>query len=168
VIPHAPFEFRPAGATLSAESIFTGGKRVAVEAFTEEWSRLCCERLNARESYREAAADWEDAVVLAMAADAAHGIPDDRAVYLDLRHGQCRGTRAASSEDRASAPIVLHAPAGAWRQMLEGGMDPVTAVMQGKLRLERGSLFVLARYAAAAREMLAAAAEVGGTFPRAS
>jgi hypothetical protein len=37
--------------------------------------------------------------------------------------------------------------------------------MQGKLRLVRGGLFTVARYAGAAREMIAAAAEVGGTFP---
>jgi putative sterol carrier protein len=137
------------------------------EVFTAEWSRRCCERLNARPAYRTAAADWTDAVVLSMAADPALGIPEDRAVYLDLYHGECRGTRLASGEDLATAPIVLRADASAWRRMLEERLDPVTLVMQGKLRLERGSLFVLARYAAAAREMLAAAAEAGGVFPAA-
>ena len=142
--------------------------RLAAEVFTEEWSRLCCERLNARANYRVAAAEWTDAVVLCMAADPAHGIHADRAVYLDLHRGECRGTRAASEVDLTSAPIVLRAPAAAWRLMLETGADPVTMVMQGRLRLERGSLFVLARYAAAAREMLAAAAEAGGVFPEAA
>jgi putative sterol carrier protein len=138
---------------------------LTLEVFTEEWSRRCCERLNERPAYRQAAADWTDAVVLSMAADPAHGIAEDRAVYLDLAHGECRGTRVASAEDRSSAPIVLRADAAAWRQMLEGGQDPVSMVVQGRLKLERGSLFVLARYAAAAREMLSAAAEAGGVFP---
>jgi putative sterol carrier protein len=138
---------------------------LAAEVFTEEWSRRCCERLNASERYQQAAADWTDAVVLAMTADPSHGIPHDRAVYLDLHQGRCRGTRAATAEDEATVPILLRAEAGAWRQLLEGGMDPVTAVIQGKLKLERGSLFVLAKYAAAAREMLAAASQAGGTFP---
>ena len=44
-------------------------------------------------------------------------------------------------------------------------MDPVSAVMQGKLKLSRGNLFTLAKYAPAAREMVLAAGEVGGTFP---
>jgi putative sterol carrier protein len=138
-----------------------------VEVFTEEWSRACQERLNQRDAYRTAAADWTDAVVLWMSADAAHGIPEDRGVYLDLHRGQCRGTRAAIARDRDQAPIVLQADAGAWRQLLEGGLDPVTAVMRGMLTLERGSLMMLAKYAAAAREMLAAAAAAGGRFPTA-
>jgi putative sterol carrier protein len=138
---------------------------LTLEVFTEEWSRRCCERLNQRPAYRQAAAGWTDAVVLSMAADPAHGIPGDRAVYLDLAHGECRGTRLATAQDLATAPIVLRADAAAWRSMLEGGLDPVALVVQGRLKLERGSLFVLARYAAAAREMLAAAADAGGAFP---
>jgi len=138
-----------------------------VEVFTEEWSRACQRRLNERPGYRAAAADWTDPVVLWMSADPAQGIPEDRAVYLDLYRGECRATREASAEDRDRAPIVFHAGAAAWRQLLEGGMDPVTAVARGLLRLERGSLLMLARYAAAAREMLAAAASAGGCFPAA-
>jgi hypothetical protein len=37
--------------------------------------------------------------------------------------------------------------------------------MQGKLKLVRGSLFALAKHAKAATAMVAAAGEVGGTFP---
>ena len=37
--------------------------------------------------------------------------------------------------------------------------------MTGKLKLSRGNLFTLAKYAQAAREMVLAAGEVGGTFP---
>lgn len=138
---------------------------MAAEVFTEEWARDCCARLNGRDSYREAASGWTDAVVLAMAPDPALGIDAPRAVHLDLYQGQCRGTRLATAADRASAPIVLSAEAAAWRELLTGTEDPVTAVMRGRLRLERGSVFVLAKYAAAAREMVAAAAAAGGFFP---
>lgn len=135
------------------------------EVFTEAWSRACCARLNHRESYRQAAAGWTDAVVLCMTADPGLGIAADRAVYLDLYRGRCRGTRMATAAERAAAPIVFSAPPAAWREMLAGGLDPVTAVMRGQLRLERGSLLMLSRYAGAAREMLAAAAAAGGVFP---
>lgn len=138
---------------------------MGVEVFTEEWSHACRAQLNGREGYRAAAAEWTDAVVLHMRADPAHGIPSDRAVFLELQRGECRDARMASAQDLASAPIVLAADAGSWRRVLEGGMDPVAAVMSGALRLERGNLLVLARYAGAAREMLAAAAAAGGSFP---
>ena len=136
------------------------------EVFTEEWSRACCQALNDRPNYAAAAADWRDAVVLVMGADPALGIGAERAVFLDLYEGACRGTRLATADDRASAPFVLRADAASWRRILSGDTDPVSAVMRGELRLERGSLMAMAMYAPAAREMLAAASEAGGVFPR--
>ena len=135
------------------------------EVFTEEWSRACCRALNGRAAYAAVAADWRDAVVLVMGADASLGIREERAVFLDLYEGACRGTRLATAEDRAAAPFVLRAEAATWRRLLSGRLEPISAVLGGELRLERGSLMAMARYASAAREMLAAAAEAGGTFP---
>jgi putative sterol carrier protein len=136
-----------------------------VEVFTEAWARACCERLNAREGYREAAADWEGAAVLVMSADPAAGVPEERAIFLDLHHGACRGSRLASAQDVASAPYVFRASPGDWRNLLAGNMDVVAGVMKGALRLERGNLFTLARYSSAAKEMVLASGEAGGTFP---
>lgn len=136
-----------------------------MEVFTEPWCRACCDALNEREGYRTAGAGWEGAVVLEMAADPAQGIGDDRAVLLDLHDARCRGARVASAEDRASAPYVLRADPATWKRLLAGETEPVAAVMAGRLRLTRGNLLTLAKYAGAAREMVAAAASAGGTFP---
>jgi len=136
-----------------------------MEVFTEEWGRACCEEMNRRESYRTAAAEWEAAVVLVMERDPALGVEEDRAFRLDMYRGECRGARPATDADLAEAPYVMRATPAAWRHMLEGELDPVTAVMSGKLRLTRGSVFSLARYTAAAREMVAAAGAVDAYFP---
>ena len=135
------------------------------EVFTEEWSRACCRALNERPEYASVAADWRDPVVLVMGADPSLGIDEDRAVFLDLYEGACRGTRVATAEDLRTAPFVMRAEAGAWRRILSGETDPVSAVMRGELRLERGNLMVMMKYASAARQMLAAAVEAGGVFP---
>lgn len=134
------------------------------EVFTEAWAREACVRLNEREGYRTAGAGWKEPIVLVMAADGA-GIPEDRAVYLDLYDGACRGTRVATADDLARAPYVLRADAATWKRLLAAETDPVAALMKGQLKLVRGNLFVLAKYTAAAKEMVAAAAEAGGTFP---
>jgi putative sterol carrier protein len=136
-----------------------------MEVFTAEWSAACCEALNRREAYRAAAAAWEGAIVLAMGPDPAQGIEEERAVFIDAHRGECRGARPATADDLASAPFVFRADPASWKRLLAREIDPVGAVMQGKLRLVRGSLMTLAKYAAAAREMVAAAADVGGTFP---
>ena len=136
-----------------------------MEVFTEEWGRTCCEEMNRRESYRAAAAEWEGAVVLVMERDPALGVEEDRAFLLDLHRGECRGTRPATEDDLARAPYVMRAGPAAWRHILDGELDPIAAVMSGKLRLARGSLFSLARFTAAAREMVAAAAAVEADYP---
>ncbi len=136
------------------------------EVFTAEWARACCQALNQRPNYASLSADWREDEELEMGADPALGIDGERAVFLDLYEGACRGTRLATAEDRASAPFVLRAEAASWRRILSGDTDPVSAVMRGELRLERGNLMALAMYASAAREMLAAASEAGGVFPR--
>jgi putative sterol carrier protein len=136
-----------------------------MEIFGEAWSAACCRRMNEREAYRSAAAGWVGATVLVMSADPAAGVPEDRAVWLDLHDGACRGTRPATEDDLASAAYVLRADPATWSRLLSGEVDPVSAVMTGKLKLSRGNLFTLAKFAAAAREMVAAAGEAGGTFP---
>jgi putative sterol carrier protein len=141
---------------------------MALEVFTDEWARACCERINTHEGYRAAGAAWTDAVVLVMSADAAHGVPTDRAFWLDLHAGTCRGTRAATAHDLDTAPFVLGAGPAAWEQILSGRLDPVTALMTGRMRLARGGLFALAKHAGAAKELVRAAGEVPAVFPSAA
>jgi putative sterol carrier protein len=135
-----------------------------MEVFTEDWARACCEALNRSEAYRASAATWEGAIVLAMQADAAQGVDADRAVYIDAHQGACRGARMATEEEAEAAPFVFRANPATWKRLLAGEMEPVSAVMMGKLRLVRGNLFTLAKYAQAAKDMVAAAATVGGTL----
>lgn len=136
-----------------------------MEVFTEEWCAACCRQLNAREGFRAVAGGWTGTVVLVMTADPAQGVDSERAVWIEPYPGGCRGARVATAADRASATYVLQADPGVWKRLLSGGGDPMSLLMSGKLRLARGGLFALARYAGAAREMLLAAGEVGGAFP---
>jgi putative sterol carrier protein len=138
---------------------------MALDVFSDEWSRACCERLNTHEPYRTAASSWEGAMIMVMKADARAGLDADRAAWFDLHHGQCRAARAATPEDRADAPYVLAAPPRIWKQIFARDLDPMSALMFGKLKLERGSMFTLARFTTAAKEMVAAASMVEGVFP---
>lgn len=138
-----------------------------MEVFTDDWARACCAALNGSDAYRASAAAWEGSIVLAMSADAARGVAEERAVFIDAHRGECRGAWTASAEEIATATYVLRADPATWKRLLDHEIDPVGAVMQGKLRLERGGLFALAKFAQAAKDMIAAAAGVGGAFPAA-
>jgi putative sterol carrier protein len=140
---------------------------MAAELFGEDWARAWREEIAASEAYRSAAASWEGAMVFAMTADEASGVPGERRVYLDLWHGDCRDARAAADADVAAASYVVTAAPAVWREVLEGRVEPLFAVMSGKLKLVRGSIARLLPYVTAARELLAAARRVPTEFPHA-
>ncbi|AFV76566.1 putative sterol carrier protein [Thermus oshimai JL-2] len=135
------------------------------EPFSEAWAKAYCEALNANEAYRQAAATWEGAIVLAVEADPALGLEEKRGIYLDLHHGQCRGARQASPEDFEQAPYVITADARTWKELTEGVMDPVSALMRGKLKLEKGDMAALAGYMMAALELTNTARQVPTLYP---
>jgi putative sterol carrier protein len=134
------------------------------EVLTEAWAKAWCDALNASERYRQAAASWEGAVVIAVRADAARGVPEG-AVFLDLWHGACRGTHVAGAADIEAARFVITASAETWGQLLRGVLDPMFAVMNGALELTKGSVGSLFPQVAAAKELVAVARGLGGSFP---
>jgi putative sterol carrier protein len=130
--------------------------------FSDDWARACATVLNQREGYRVAAASWEGAILLVMHAPSP---AEERRVFLDLWHGDCRGARAAAPEDEAAARYVLAGTVTAWKQVLTSAVAPLVAIMTGKLRLTKGSLTELIPYVNAAKELVAAASLVEATFP---
>lgn len=131
-------------------------------AFTDAWARAWAEHLNSSAAYRAAAAQWEGGVVL----EVAEGTADPEvAIFLDLWHGACRAGRVATAVDRESARYILRGARGVWRKVLAGHLQPIMAVMTGKLRLVRGDLAGLLPYAGAARELLSTASTIETAFP---
>ncbi len=60
---------------------------------------------------------------------------------------------------------MLQGNAAAWKRILAGEVEPLTALMTGKLRLTQGSLAKLLPYVQAAKELVAAARRIPSTFP---
>lgn len=136
-----------------------------LELFSEAWALQASEVLKASEGYKNAAKNWEGAMVMTMQADASLGIPEARSVYFDLWHGDCREARAATAVDVASAPYVISADAFTWKQVLEGKLEPIAGLLRGKLKLVKGNMAVLARYVLAAKELVLGATKVETIFP---
>ncbi len=135
------------------------------EPFSEAWAKAYCEALNANLAYRQAAATWEGALILAVEADPALGLTEKRGIYLDLYCGQCREARVATLEDYAKAPYVISADLRTWKTLTEGGLDPISALMRGKLKLEKGDMATLAGYMMAALELTNTARQVPTQYP---
>ena len=131
-------------------------------AFSDEWARAWGAALNASELYRNVAASWEGSIV-ALAKDG-NGEPPV-AVYLDPWHGRCREARQATPADLDAADFVIEASPRAWRELLDGRVAPLTALMTGRIRLTRGEFGKLLPHAGSAKELVALAGSVPTEFP---
>ncbi|WP_198592004.1 SCP2 sterol-binding domain-containing protein [Kyrpidia spormannii] len=138
---------------------------MGLEAFGPEWAKAWGEKINASAAYRQAAGTWEWPLVLTMERDPSAGVSEDRSVYLDLWHGECREARAATPEDVESVPYVISADPYSWKQIFDREVEPLTAMMRGRLRLVKGNLSTLSAYVMAAKYLVESSLEVETDFP---
>jgi putative sterol carrier protein len=136
-----------------------------LELFSEAWAREWCRILNDSDAYRQAGAAWTGAIALVLDADPARGVTAPRAVHLDLAGGSCQEARATSGAVPAATPTVIGASPEIWRRVLAGDIDPLFAIMGGRLQLRSGSLAGLMPHARGAKELVACAREVPTRFP---
>jgi putative sterol carrier protein len=131
---------------------------------SEAWLAEYVERINASDSYREAAAAWEGDVALVIEAEPDRSVPEDVWAWIDLWHGECREARIVEAEEGERARFVIRAPYSRWKEVIRKELDPVKGMMQGKLRL-KGDLPTIVRYVKAASELVNLAGTVPTEFP---
>jgi putative sterol carrier protein len=120
---------------------------------SDEWLAEFRTLINGSEVYRDASSDWEGDISFVMEAEPDRGVPDDLVARLDLWHGECRGARMISEAEAEGTPYAIRAPYSRWREVLDGDLDPVKGMVQGKLKL-RGDLAEIVRHVRAAQELV--------------
>ena len=85
-------------------------------------------------------------------------------MQVDLAAGICLTASAIAPAD-VSAPFVLSADLDTWKDIVDGGSDPLTAVAIGKVKLTRGSLGTLMVHSRGARALLASAKAIDTLWP---
>lgn len=136
---------------------------MATQALGASWAKELKKRLDASPTFAAAAAGWSGSVIFSMGPDASAGA-SRRAVFLALEGGRCRTARPARETDWGTCDFILSASPETWRHILQGNGDPVTAILFGQIRFERGRWSDLVPYATAARELLRTAAGIDAVF----
>lgn len=131
---------------------------------SQEWLDEYKARINRSEAYAEAAAGWEGAVAYVFDPEPDRSWPETTHVLMDLEHGECRDARLTDRDEAERAPFVIRGPYTRWKQVVTRQLDPVKAMMQGKLRVS-GDLATLVRYVDAANELVNIAASIPTQFP---
>lgn len=126
--------------------------------FGEEWIQTLKNNINTNANYKQAAATWEGALALLVFVPQ---LNETHGVFLDLHKGTCLQAHAFNqSLDEDKTKYILKGESTTWLQILGGKMPPLMALMQGKLKLEKGSLFTLSKYANAAKEIVQSASSI--------
>ncbi len=121
---------------------------------SQAWFEAFTVEINASEQYRDVASDWEGDIAFRIMAEPDRGVPEDIYGYLDLWHGTCRAGNVISEAEAAGAAYTIAAPFSRWKDVVQGDLDPIKGMMQGKLRV-RGDLPTIVRYVKAANELVA-------------
>lgn len=131
---------------------------------SEEWVALFVDAINASAAYRDAGATWEGDIAFVFEAEPDRGVPEDVVAWLDLWHGECRAGRIVTATEADAARYVIRAAYSRWKDVLNGDLDPVKGMMQGKLKL-RGDLPTIVRYVRAANELVSITGTIPTEFP---
>jgi putative sterol carrier protein len=131
---------------------------------TIEWVEAYKDAINADPEIAEASKDWERDIAIVVEAEPDKGIPVDLWGLFDINHGKCREAKIVSPEEGDRATYVIRAPYSRWKEVIQGKLDPIKGMLQGKLKVT-GDLPTLAREVKAADALVKIARAVTTEFP---
>jgi putative sterol carrier protein len=109
---------------------------------TDEWVQALMDKLNSDEQYARIARDWEGDMRFIIEPDGP--LTETIWIYLDLWHGKCNDAFIESTDSETEPAFILKAPYKNMIRVLNGEIDPMTALMTRKIGM-KGSMSVLMR-----------------------
>ncbi|MGH7282841.1 MAG: SCP2 sterol-binding domain-containing protein, partial [Polyangiaceae bacterium] len=132
---------------------------------SQAWADAYKEAINTNDAYKVAGKDWtHGAVAMVVTQDAALGIAEDTALWLDVDKGECKSCKMMPAKDAQDAPFVIVAPYARWKEVIKRELDPIKGMMQGKLKLTKGHMPTIVKYVNSSRELVNTTARVDTKF----
>ena len=132
---------------------------------SQEWANAYKDAINASDAYKVAGKDWTfGAVAMVVKADAALGFAVDTALWQDVHQGHCNAAKIVPASEVEAAPFIIVADYARWKSVLKKELDPIKAMMQGKLKLTKGNMPTMVKFVHATKELVEAAAKVPTRF----
>jgi len=102
---------------------------------SQEWLKSLEEKLNSDARYADIAKNWEGDLVFDILPEG--NLKEPLKMYLDLWHGKCRGAEyAPDASSHAKPTFILRSAYSNFSAILLGKLDPMTAMMTSKLKVE--------------------------------
>ena len=100
-----------------------------------EWLNVLKEKLNNDSRYHEIARKWEGDLIFDI--QAAGNLDKPVTMYIDLWHGECRSVDYDPEPGKYAKPtFILRSPYTNFTSILLGKLDPMTAMMTTKLKVD--------------------------------
>ena len=131
---------------------------------SREWAEEFCRALNESPSYRSSGQGWVWPILFKVRTRPGEPpglFPREPGFVLELENGECKGVAWHDDARGVEAPFVISAGYRDWRDVIEGRVNPMMAILRRKLVVEKGDVSILLRYPKAALDMVAAAQRVG-------
>lgn len=120
-----------------------------MELFGKTWTKKYVELINTDSRYKENGKGWKNPIrFVSISGDS------QKAVWLELSNGTCLKSLSENDALQAYTEYEIRAEESAWKNLLENNGDPLVALMTGKLKLTKGSLFTLSRYTSSAKDLV--------------
>lgn len=129
---------------------------------SDAWVKALMEVANNSAAYQSAAEKWEGDLVFTI--QKGPGLAEEKYLYMDLWHGECRSAKELQSANEENAEFEIAAPLVTWRKVLEGQLDPIRGISTRQLKL-RGSMMKILKSPKAAVELVNCARQVETTWP---
>ena len=102
---------------------------------SEEWAKEFVDRINNDPEFAKAASTWEGSLALNIMSE--DGLLDENFIlWLDPYHGEVRDYKKISSLEDEKANFSISAKYSVWRDIVSGKVNPMMAMMTGKLRVK--------------------------------
>ena len=139
---------------------------MAIPFPSDEWVKAFQERLNGNATYAEVAKNWEGDLYFQI--EWPNRADPPTLLYMDLWHGQCRDAYGvAPDRERPKAAFTLSAPLANFVRILKGQLDPMQAMITGKLKVH-GNMVVIMRNIPTVLEFVRNCQQIDTAFPEAS
>ena len=129
---------------------------------SSEWLQALMQDINKSLSYQESAKSWEGDFYFIIEPGAS--LPEQAVLYMDLWHGKCRQAFILTEPDGLNPAFVISGSMDSWKKVMTKKLDPMQAMMTGKLKLT-GNMAIIMRNVRAAKELVESCTRVPTLFP---
>ncbi|MCK4370167.1 MAG: SCP2 sterol-binding domain-containing protein [Candidatus Lokiarchaeota archaeon] len=122
-----------------------------MKILSEEWVEAFGKAINENPDYKPSALTWEGDMLLVI--EPSGKLDHEVRVFIGLHHGECTGTRLVPEGEEVETEYTMAGPYDNFVAVTKKEIDPIRAIMAGKLRLE-GDMAKLMRNTKAALEIV--------------